>query len=364
MLTENSSGPSRRFARRHILQLGAVTAAGIALPLTAGPSAATAASNAKPPAGGTPVLSPVPLGDGPAHREPLPGEHATHRGLPALRRPRPDAAHVPGDVGSRRPRRRGRLGGARTSQLRGHTMGHLLSGLAPGGQLPATPRCARRARYLVDGAGDRAGRGTGRRVRHPATSRRSASRRSSTSRPAGARGRPTTRSTRSWPGCSTSTCCSATPQALDVAARHGRLGRHPHLAAHPRADADGAARRVRRHERDVHQPLDRSPATPRTWSWPGASTTTRSSCHCRSAPTRSRAGTPTPTSPRSSARPRSSPRRARSGTAPSRPTSGTRSSATTRYVIGGNSNAEFFGEPGQIVSTSARTPARTATATT
>ena len=62
-------------------------------------------------------------------------------------------------------------------------------------------------------------------------------------------------------GCSTSTGCSATTRRSSPA-RDGRLGGHPDLRTHPRADAEGPAHRVRRRERDAGQPVVRHRTPP------------------------------------------------------------------------------------------------------
>ena len=95
-------------------------------------------------------------------------------------------------------------------QLRGHTTGHLLSALAQAHANTGEEAYAAKARHVVAELAEMPGRVAGRRI-PPGLSVGLPGGRSSTSwRRAASPGRRTTRCTRSWPGCSTSTASAAT----------------------------------------------------------------------------------------------------------------------------------------------------------
>ena len=146
-------------------------------------------------------------------------------------------------------------------------------------------------------------------------------------------------------------------------ARDGRLGGRPDLRAHPRADAEGPAHRVRRRERDAGQPVRSSPATapPRA----GARLRPRRDLRPAGRAPQHPRGAPCEHRPRQGGRGRGAGRRpARSATAPSRRTSGTRSSSTTPTSSAATATRSSSALPDRSSASSARTPARTATATT
>ena len=71
-------------------------------------------------------------------------------GLPAVPRPGPDAAHLQAELrASRPPRGRSAAGRAPDMQVRGHTTGHLLSGLALTYASTGDPRAKATGEYLV-----------------------------------------------------------------------------------------------------------------------------------------------------------------------------------------------------------------------
>ena len=140
-------------------------------------------------------------------------------------------------------------------ELRGHTAGHYLSAVALMYAATGDARFKQRGDARGRGAGEdpagahREGLQPGLPVRVPGRAHRP--RRSARS----ACGRRTTRCTRSWLACSTSTSSAAIAQALDVLRASRRTGSSRRWTADRRAAAGHAGDRVRRHERRAGQPL-------------------------------------------------------------------------------------------------------------